>query len=88
MMFQAEMEMKIYLCEDEEEDDNSLETNVLSSAICIETLVNMRTVHSKENCLSKRRLMFFIRKERRIPLTFGKFSWTQKLALYEEMIIF
>ncbi len=41
MMFQAEMEM--YLGEDE--GDNSLETNVLSSAICIETLVNMRTVY-------------------------------------------
>jgi len=42
MMFQAEMEMKMYLGEDE--GDNSLETNVLSSALCVETLVNMRTV--------------------------------------------
>ena len=48
MMFKAEMEMKMYLGEDE--GDNSLETNVLSSAICIETLVNMRTVYSKEKC--------------------------------------
>ena len=48
MMFQAEMEMKMYL--GEVEGDNSLETNVLSSAICIETLVNMRTVYSKEKC--------------------------------------
>ena len=48
MMFKAEMEMKMYLGEDE--GYNSLETNVLSSAICIETLVNMRTVYSKEKC--------------------------------------
>ena len=47
MMFQAEMETEMYLGEDQ--GDNSLETNVLSSAICIETLVNMRTVYSKEN---------------------------------------
>ena len=56
-MFQAEMEMKMYLGEDE--GDNSLETNVLSSATCIETLVNMRTVYSKEKCWSKRRQFFF-----------------------------
>ena len=52
MMSQAEMEMEMemetYFGEDE--GDNSLEKNVLSSTICIETLVNMRTVYSKENC--------------------------------------
>ena len=48
MRFQAEMEMEMYFGEDE--GVNSLETNVLSSAICIETLVNMRTVYSKEKC--------------------------------------
>ena len=46
LMFQVEM--KMYLGEDE--GDNSLETNVFSIAICIETLVNMRTVYSKEHC--------------------------------------
>ena len=50
MMFNAkiEMEKKMYLGEDE--GDNSLEKNVLSSAICIETLMNMRVVYSTENC--------------------------------------
>ena len=42
------MEMEMYLSEDE--GVNSLETKVLSSAICIEILVNIRTVYSKENC--------------------------------------
>ena len=42
------MNMEMYLGEDK--GVNSLETNVLSSAICIETLVNMRVVYSKENC--------------------------------------
>ena len=38
MMFQAEMEMKMYLGEDE--GDNSFETNVLSSAIQYESCVS------------------------------------------------
>jgi len=50
MMFQAEMEMELDMYLGEDECDNSLETNVLSSAICIETLVSMKTFYSKENC--------------------------------------
>jgi len=77
MMFKAEMEMKMYLGEDE--GDNSLERNVWSSAICIETLVNMRTVYINK--------IIEVKGDRMADcmLTFWKISWTQKLALYEEM---